>query len=452
MEKFNEIWQETADQLKETLPETVTSFVQNLKLKSVEGNVITLSCPSEFALRNISKQKEAICNTFLDKLDGDYKLQFVVDKTQKTTTSTVKPATKKTTEKKASETVKVSKNTTLNKKYTIDNFISGDNSTLAYQSARIIAMNPGTSLNPCLIYGGVGLGKTHLLQAIGNYIDDMNPKKKIIYVTAESFTNEFIASIGSNNSKNQFKQKYRNVDVLLLDDIHFLQKKESTQEELFHIFNELYENNNQIVFTCDRPITELTDITDRLRSRFTRGFNVDLTPPQYEVRMAIAKQKCKSLNLNIPDETLDFICQSVKTNVRDLEGALTTVNAVASIINQPASIELAKEHLKNIIIEPILNISSYSIDDVFTTTANYFNVSLIDMKGKSRSKNIQIPRQIATYIAYKYGKHTQSDIGKYLDKDHTTIGFNINKIDSLLETDETLQKTIKDIKEKMESK
>lgn len=455
MEKTNKIkklWQETLEQLNETLPESMTAFISNIALNKIEDDAIYLSCPSEFALKNIQKQEALIKNTFADKLEKEYKIKFIVDNTQKKEYLTKPSTTKKSSEKKSSDVAKVSKNTTLNKNYTLDNFICGDNSTLAYQTARIIAMNPGTSLNPCLIYGGVGLGKTHLLQSIGNYIDKENPKKKIIYVTAESFTNEFIASIANNSSKNQFKQKYRNVDVLLLDDIHFLQKKESTQEELFHIFNELYENSKQIVFTCDRPITELTDITDRLRTRFTRGCNVDLTPPKYEVRMAIAKQKCNSLGLNIPDETLDFICQSVKTNVRDLEGALITVNAVSSIIKQPASIELAKEHIKNIIVEPAMNISSYTIDDVFTATANYFNVSLIDMKGKSRSKNIIIPRQIAIYISYKYGKHTQTDIGKYLNKDHTTIGFTVSKIEPLLEADDNLQKTIRYIKEKLDSK
>ena len=452
METINSIWQETIEQLIGTLPSSNKAFLADLVLNKVEGDTITLSCPSDFALRNINKHKDSIKNTFLEKLDKDYKIEFIVNSEQKKNASVTKAATKKTVEKKVSESVKVSKNTTLNKNYTLDNFICGENSNLAYQTAKIISMNPGTSWNPCLIYGGVGLGKTHLLQSIGNYIDNENPKKKIIYVTAESFTNEFIQSIASNSSKNQFKQKYRNVDVLLLDDIHFLQKKEQTQEELFHIFNELYENSKQIVFTCDRPITELTDITDRLRSRFTRGCNVDLAPPKYEVRMAIAKQKCKLLNLDIPDETLDFICQSVKTNVRDLEGALITVNAVSSIINQPASIELAKEHLKSIVVEPVMNLSTYSIEDAFTATANYFNVSLVDMKGKSRSKTVNVPRQIAIYVSYKYGKYTQSEIGKYLDKDHTTIGYTIGKVESTLDVDEVLKKSIQDIKDRLEGR
>lgn len=451
MEEIKTIWQETAAQLAEAQP-NISAMLDNLSFSKVEGEVITLACPSEFYLRQLSKYRDAIKNTFSEKLEKEYKIEFIVDQTQKKAADKTKAPSKKTAVKKAPETTFVSKNTTLNKKYTLENFISGDNSNLAYQTAKIISMNPGTSLNPCLIYGGVGLGKTHLLQSIGNYIDKENPKKKIIYVTAESFTNEFISSIGSNSSKNTFKQKYRNVDVLLLDDIHFLQKKESTQEELFHIFNELYENNNQIVFTCDRPITELTDITDRLRSRFTRGFNVDLTPPKYEVRMAIAKQKCKEMDYNIPDDTLDYICQAVKTNVRDLEGALTTVNAVSSIIKQPATIELAKEHLKGIVVESAVTISSYSIDDVFTATANYFNVSLVDMRGKSRSKNIKVPRQVAIYISYKYGKHTQTDIGRYVDMDHTSVGYTINKIGPTLEVDESITNAIRDIKERLEGR
>lgn len=450
METFNSIWQETVQQLNESLPQAASYLLPNIVLSKVEGNRITLTLPSKFMLGNISKHKDAIVNTFLEKLGENYIIDFAVDENQKKVSDKEKKSAKESAKKSTPAVVK-SKNTTLNKKYTFDNFINGDNSALAYQAAKIIAMNPGTSYNPCLIYGGVGLGKTHLLHSIGNFVDEQNPRKNIIYVTAESFTNEFIASLQTTSSKNQFKQKYRNTDVLLIDDIHFLQKKESTQEELFHIFNELYENNNQIVLTCDRPITELTDITDRLRSRFTRGFNFDLTPPKYEVRMAIAQQKCRDLGFSIPSGTLDYICQAVQTNVRDLEGAINTIGSISTILQKPATIELAKEHIKNIVSEPIITFS-YSIDDVFTTTANHFNVSLIDMKGKSRSKNIIIPRQIAIFIASKYGKFTQSDIGKYLGKDHTTIGYTINKTEPLIDMDETLKRAVGDIKNKLEGK
>lgn len=452
MDNYIEIWQETLEQVKDSMPESLHSFFDNINYNGVEGNTLNLSVASPFMLANLNKYKDSIANTFAEKAGDDYTINISVDSTIKS-----KPATsvKKAPVKAPVKSIKQSLNTTLNKKYSFDNFVYGENSDLAFKAAKIIALNPGTSFNPCLIYGGVGLGKTHLLQAIGNYIDEHDPAKKVIYVTAESFTNEFISCFGAgegNTLKNRFKQKYRKTDVLLIDDIHFLQKKDGIQEELFHTFNDLYEDNKQIVFTCDRPITELTDITDRLRSRFTKGLNVDLRPPQYEVRMAIAKQKCKELKLEIPDETLDFICQSVKTNVRDLEGALTTVSAVAQIIEKPATIELAKEHLKDILIEPALRSAEYTIDDIFTVTSNYFNVSIVDLKGNSRSKNIKQPRQIAIYYAYKYGKFTQSEIGTYLNKDHTSIGYTIKTMEAMIDNDDSLKNAINSIRSKLEEK
>lgn len=453
MEKYEQIWDETLEQLRNSTPKTIHSFINNMAFKSVEDGVLNISVPSAFMLANLMKSKDLIKNTFSEKAGSQYEVNITVDENLKKKPTQTKEST---VAKNIPKQVKSSSNTTLNRKYTFDNFIYGENSDFAFRAAKIIALNPGVSnFNPCLIYGGVGLGKTHLLQAIGNYIDEHDPKKKIIYVTAESFTNEFISCFGagdSTNLKNKFKQKYRNVDVLLIDDIHFLQKKDGIQEELFHTFNDLYNDDKQIVFTCDRPITELTDITDRLRSRFTRGVNVDLKPPQYEVRMAIAKQKCKEMNLHIPDETLDFICQAVRTNVRDLEGALTTISAVSEIIGQPATIELAKNHLKDILIEPILKSNEYTINDIFTATSNYFNVSLIDLKGNSRSKSIKIPRQIAIYYSYKYGKFTQSEIGSYLGKDHTSIGYTIKTMEPQVDIDESLQRAIKDIRSKLEEK
>ena len=408
MDNYIEIWQETLEQVKDSMPESLHSFFDNINYNGVEGNTLNLSVASPFMLANLNKYKDSIANTFAEKAGDDYTINISVDSTIKS-----KPATsvKKAPVKAPVKSIKQSSNTTLNKKYSFDNFVYGENSDLAFKAAKIIALNPGTSFNPCLIYGGVGLGKTHLLQAIGNYIDEHDPAKKVIYVTAESFTNEFISCFGAgegNTLKNRFKQKYRKTDVLLIDDIHFLQKKD--------------------------------------------GIQVDLRPPQYEVRMAIAKQKCKELKLEIPDETLDFICQSVKTNVRDLEGALTTVSAVAQIIEKPATIELAKEHLKDILIEPALRSAEYTIDDIFTVTSNYFNVSIVDLKGNSRSKNIKQPRQIAIYYAYKYGKFTQSEIGTYLNKDHTSIGYTIKTMEAMIDNDDSLKNAINSIRSKLEEK
>ncbi|MBQ0071473.1 MAG: chromosomal replication initiator protein DnaA [Spirochaetales bacterium] len=439
----------------DTLPQRTIKFLEKISLKDLEEDKATLAVASEFILDSIKGQKAAIENILSEKLGSNVKVEFIVDSE---VNKEIKETAAKETVKETKETMTfpkfpARKNPTLNPKYTLDNFIQGDNSDIAYRAAQVIAMNPGTTnFNPCLIYGGVGLGKTHLLQAIGNYIYDKNPDMNVVYVTAESFTNEFINSFGSKESNNKFKKTYRNADVLLIDDIHFLQQKSSTQEELFHTFVELHHNNKQIVFTCDRPITELSDITDRLRTRFSSGLNVDLRPPEYEIRVAIARQKSKDLGLNIPDDVIDYICQAVRTNVRDLEGSLITISGIAKLIGKPATIEIAKDQLKNVVIEPVTINTNYSINDVFTATANYFNVSLVDMKGASRSTAIKVPRQIAIYISYKYGHFTQSDIGKYLNKDHTSIRYSFSQVDSQKEVDESLRKAIEAINKMLNEK
>ena len=440
MEDLEKLWEEVKKQLSDNIPSAAARVLSRIELREIEGGKAYLTASSEFVMDSIRDYRTVIANILSVKTGENLSVEMSVSKDTKVSSQAQPEREVKSSQKTAGSK---RKNPTLNTKYTLDNFIQGGNSDIAYKAAQVIAMNPGNNpFNPCLIYGGVGLGKTHLLQAIGNYIYDHNPEMNIIYVTAESFTNEFIASFGSKESNNKFKKMYRNADVLLIDDIHFLQKKESTQEELFHTFVELHHNNRQIVFTCDRPITELQDITDRLRTRFSSGLNVDLRPPEYEVRVAIAKQKNQRDNLGIPDNVLDYICQAVRTNVRDLEGALITISGIAKLIGNKPTIEMAKEQLKNMVVEQVTINTNYTINDVFTATANYFNVSLVDMKGASRSKAIKIPRQIAMYIAYNYGHFTQSDIGKYLNKDHTSVRYSVQQVESMLEIDESTRKTV----------
>ncbi len=451
MEDLLELWKEAKEKMEDILPSSAKMFLERLEIKDIKDNTVTISAPSEFIVTGIKEYKTVIENVLSEKIGENTKVKIISEKNKEADSKSKEE--RKVASSSKTKTVEKKKNATLNPKYTLDNFIQGDNSDIAYKAAKVIAMNPGTSnFNPCLIYGGVGLGKTHLLQAIGNYIYDKHPDMNVIYVTAESFTNEFIDSFGSKESNNKFKKMYRNADVLLIDDIHFLQKKASTQEELFHTFVDLHHNNKQIVFTCDRPITELTDITDRLRTRFSSGLNVDLRPPEYEVRLAIARQKNKEEKLNIPENVLDYICQSVRTNVRDLEGALITISGISKLIGSPATIEMAKEQLKNVIVEPVSINVDYSINDVFTAVANYFNVSLVDMRGASRSKNIKIPRQIAMFIAYKYGHFTQSDIGKYLNKDHTSVRYSVIQIESLLDTDDSIKKSVEAVNNTLNKK
>ncbi len=439
MANLENIWKEAEERLEESLPAAKRQWFDRISYCGENDGKLILSLPSEFFKDNAEKScGEEIRNTIEAIADERIEVAFIVD-------SNAKPASKKkTAAAKPQKTIEApaSRNTTLNKAYSFDNFISGDNSSFAFNAAKVIAQNPGISFNPCLIYGGVGLGKTHLLQSIGNYIDEHNPKMKIIYVTAESFTNEFINSLSANQTS-AFKTKYRNVDVLLIDDIHFLQKKDQTQEELFHTFNELYDNHKQIVLTCDRPITELTDITDRLKTRFRKGLNVDLQPPAYETRVAIAMQKCREKNYTIDNKVLEYICQNIDTNIRDLEGALTTLSSFASLVGKPITIDIAKEQLKNFIVSPAIKNNDITIDEIIRETADYFNVTDYDIKGKSRNKNIILARHISIYLASKLTSYSLSEIGKFLNgKDHTTIMHSVDRIKSLLETDESVKTAV----------
>ena len=437
------IWQEAASQLKDTLPKAKSQWIDRIFFEKDDNGTLVLSLSSPFYKETTEKTcRTEIENTVSAIAGHEVKVEFIVNQSRK---ASPKPAAKAQKKEKPAEPV--SRNTTLNKQYSFDNFIAGDNSSFAFNACKVIAQNPGTSFNPCLIYGGVGLGKTHLLESIGNYIDEHNPKMRIIYTTAESFTNEFIDSLLSKERISSFKSKYRSVDVLLIDDIHFLQKKDSTQEELFHTFNELYDNHKQIVLTCDRPITELTDITDRLATRFRKGLNVDLQPPAYETRMAIAMQKCREKGYSIDQKVLEYICQNVSTNVRDLEGALTTLSSFASLVGKPATLDIAKDQLRNFIITPAIRNSDITVDMIIHSTASYFNIKDYDIKGKSRNKNITLARHISVYLASELTSYSLSEIGKMMNgKDHTTIMYSVEKIKSILGTDESVKQAVEAIR------
>jgi len=303
-----------------------------------------------------------------------------------------------------------------------------------------IAKNPGKSYNPCLIYGGVGLGKTHLLQAIGNsaYLDFLD--LKIVYVTAETFTNEFILAI-KESSSHRFKNKYRSVDMLLIDDIHFLPGKVETQEELFHTFNALYDAGKQMVFTSDRPVSELKTLSDRLRSRFERGLNVDLQPPNYETRIAILRKKIEEKQVSIPDEVVELICQNIKTNVRDLEKALTKLTAYAELVNKTITLEIAQRQLKDFFSS--YDYKNITIDRIQRSVAEYFGLSHNDLKGKKRTKAIAFPRQIAMYITRDITEYSTTEVGlEFGGRDHTTVMHACQKVEDLMKTDSTLEPTI----------
>ncbi|MDR1072461.1 MAG: chromosomal replication initiator protein DnaA [Treponema sp.] len=327
--------------------------------------------------------------------------------------------------------------------YCFDAYVIGDNNSFAANAALAIAKNPGVTYNPFFLYGGVGLGKTHLLQAIGNYVYANSPDTKIVYINTEAFLNEYVDALKEKNMSS-FKKKYRYVDVLLMDDVHFVQEKEGLQEELFHTFNTLYESNKQIVFTCDRPATELKKISDRLRSRFERGLNIDLQPPNYETRHAILKKKAESKNVAIPDEVLALISKNVSSNVRDLEAALTTLIAYADLVGKTITVEIARQQLKDVFAAP--KQTNMSIDIIQRVVAEHFKITPTDLKGKKKSQNVVFPRQLAIYISREITEFSTTEIGQaFGGRDHTTAMHSCNKIRERIQTDPTLDSTIQSL-------
>ena len=335
----------------------------------------------------------------------------------------------------------IKKHPLLREEYTFDNFIPGENSNFAYNASLAVAKNPGKQWNPVLIYGGSGLGKTHLMQAIGNYIyNNGGEKLKIYYCSAESFTNEFTGSLASKKT-NLFKNKYRNLDVLLLDDIHFLDSKKGVQEELFYTFNALHEKQAQMVFTCDRPIKEIKNMTDRLVSRLSNGLCIDITTPNYETRCAILQKKIEASGQTLDSEIIDFIAKNVETNVRDLEHALQQIFAYSEIIGKKPTLDMAKNQLKDFLSTS--SAENISLDVIQKVIADNYNISVSELKGKKKDQKYAVPRQIAVYISREITEISYTELGNEFGKDHSTIMHAYKNIAEKIMIDQNLNSKIK---------
>lgn len=329
-------------------------------------------------------------------------------------------------------------------KFTFSSFVPGENNNYAYSASLAAAKNPGKSYNPILLYGGVGLGKTHLMQSIGNYIYNAKKGKvKISCISAENFLNEFADSL-KNKNMNKFKNKYRNLDVLLLDDIHFLQGKEALQEECFHTFNALSEHNAQMVFTCDRPINELKGLKERLKTRFSSGVCIDLKPPSYENRIAIINKKLELENKKFLPEVIDYIAKNIKMNVRELEASIKKIAGYQELIKEEVTIATAQDLLKDTITE--INTNQVSLDVILKVVADMENVSITEIKGKKRTQKIAEARHIAIYIARELLEYSYPELGnEFGGKDHSTILSAYNKIADRIKTEPTFDYKIKEI-------
>ena len=453
-EAFLYAMKELEKEFKEKNNEDEFSLWFNMKYVEDSIDTITVSVVSDFMNTMItSKGYFDLLQKKLKQITGqNLKIKCLVDKENKEKTIDdipEKQAVAKETKQEAvnkskseaGETPKAKKHSLLLETFTFDTFIPGDNSNFAYKASMAVAKNPGKLYNPILIYGGSGLGKTHLMQAIGNYIySNGDDKLKIYYGSAESFTNEFTNSLTSKKTT-QFINKFRNLDVLLLDDIHFLDNKKGIQEELFHTFNALHEKQAQMVFTCDRPIKEIKNMTDRLVSRLSNGLCIDITIPNYETRVAILKKKLEMTGKTLDAEIIDYIAKNVETNVRELEAALKQILAYADIIEQEPTLEMAKNQLKD-----ILNSNSaqnISLDIIQKVIADNYQISISDLKSKKRDKKYVFPRQVAIYIARELTEISYSELGnEFGGKDHSTIMHAYDKIAESIKLDSSLEAKI----------
>ena len=334
----------------------------------------------------------------------------------------------------------------LNPRYNFAEFAVGDSNRLAYQSALAVAEAPGEKFNPLFIYGNVGLGKTHIMQAIGNDLRVSRPHTKMLYVSMDTFINEFIASIrGLHGINNQsFRDKYRNVDLLMIDDVQFLSKKPSTQEEIFHTFEALKSAGKQMVFTSDRRPQDIPDLDDRVRSRFSSSMIVDIQPPALETRIAILQKKSQKEKKNIGLEELTYIAERVTSNVREMEGVLTKVLFLSSLYDRKVDLAMCQEALKDYLVQECDDIS---VDEIIDCTCKYFDVQKSDVVGKRKNKDVVVPRQIAIYLIIEFTNIPLSSIGSHFGgREHTTVMYARDKVSSLMNTDPKIKTAVNDIK------
>ena len=439
-------WEEILKLMKEDFDIADVSFktwIMPLKLYSVENNVVTIVVSEEQpGVKYVEKKYSLPFRTAISEvINHNFDVRFIAAEDVK----------KEMPVKPAPVSAKIDHSTTgINSKYTFESFVVGENNNFAHAASLAVADCPGEVYNPLFIYGGVGLGKTHLMHAIGNYILEKDPECKVKYVTSEVFTNELIESIKNekNTSNRIFREKYRNVDVLLIDDIQFIIGKESTQDEFFHTFNTLREAKKQIVITSDRPPKDFETLEERLRSRFEWGLIADITPPNYETRMAILHKKEETEKYDVDNDVLEYIATNVKSNIRELEGSLNKRVAYSKLTHHDINIEFAEEVLKDI-ISPNAH-REVTPQLIIQVVAEHFGITVEDISSEKRNNEIAFPRQIAMYLCRKMTDVPLRTIGTYMGKkDHSTVKHGVDKITSSLLTDESLQNTIEVIKKKI---
>jgi chromosomal replication initiator protein len=424
------IWKQVLDRLEQDIDRTeyVTWFAPT-RFLAQKGDTLDVSVPSQRFVDAIRERYGPQLRSILGEVATDrLTLHFIPDAGTAADLSIV--PTPSATEIPTS---------IFNPRYRFTSFVVGSSNQLAYAASLSIAENPSGSFNPLFIYGGAGLGKTHLIQAIGQQIRDVNPRLKVAYMSADSFVTELITSIRYDKMQ-QFRDRYRTVDALLLDDIQFLAGKERTQEEFFHTFNALYEAQKQIVFTSDAQPKDIPTLEERLRSRFEWGLIADIQPPDLETKVAILRKKAEDKKIDLPQEVALFIAERVRSNIRELEGHLNRVGAFASLTGNRLSIDLAKEALKDLLTKENKPITG---PEIIKVVAAHYGLKVSDLKSKSNARTIAFPRQVAMYICKELTDLSYPEIGRlFNDKHHSTVMYSVDKIDQMRQDDNDLSRTI----------
>ncbi|MCK9443757.1 MAG: chromosomal replication initiator protein DnaA [Tissierellaceae bacterium] len=435
---LDNIWSEVLNLMKVELTEvSFNTWFNTIEPVSISSDKVILAAPNEFTKGIlVGRYQNLIKNAIKHVTEEDLDIVFIIPGEEYNLNQSM-----------VQESGEYNQRSQLNPKYTFDTFVIGSSNRFAHAASLAVAEAPAQAYNPLFIYGGVGLGKTHLMHAIGHYILSQNPSSKVVYVSSEKFTNELINSIREYRNE-EFRNKYRNIDVLLVDDIQFIAGKEGTQEEFFHTFNALHEANKQIIISSDRPPKEIPTLEDRLRSRFEWGLISDIQPPDLETRIAILRKKANIEKIEVSDEVMLYIASKIQSNIRELEGALIRVVAYSSLANSQVTEELAEEALKDIISNN-KNIE-ITVDLIKDIVSKNFRIKIDDFNSKKRTRAIAYPRQIAMYLTRELTDLSLPKIGdEFGGRDHTTVIHAYDKISSDLKDNMDLKRKVDDIIKKL---
>jgi chromosomal replication initiator protein len=448
----NTAWKKCLTHIKENVTlMTYNTWFLPIRPISLENENLKVQLPNQFFWEWIDEHFSTIVKkTILEVLGPEGRLSYIIadEKEQKEEEIIKKSTSAETPKPKIVETAVPKHENNLNPRYRFDNFIKGEGNQLARAAAGAISDNPGgTSFNPFFVYGGVGLGKTHLIQSIGNTILDKFPEKKVIYLSSDSFTVEFVEAIQSNRV-NEFSGFYRSMDVLIIDDIQFLIGKEKTQDLFFHIFNTLHQSRKQIILSSDKPPKELKGLDERLISRFQWGLSADIQPPELEMRIAILKNKAEDYGMTVSTEILEFIAGSITSNIRELEGCLIKLLANASLNSKEITLDLARKTVKEIATDRKINIT---IDDISRAVCQYLNIPENKIREKTRKKEIVLARQLAMYFSKELTKNSLKTIGLHFGgRDHSTVIHACSSIEQMHNSDVSMKDLIDSIRNKLE--